>query len=65
MYTTKDLYSYGGFILGTSLTYVLLREAGIESKWQLLIPAVLVGALCGWLGDRYYTSSQGDEPPQR
>jgi len=65
VYTTKDLYSYGGFILGTALTYVLLQEAGVEGKWQRLIPAVLVGMGFGWLGDRLHGSPKADDPPPR
>ena len=53
-YTVKDLYSYGGFILGTCITYVLMGEAGVESQWGKLIPAVLVGIAFGYIGDRMY-----------
>ncbi len=57
-YTIKDLYSYGGFILGTSVTYLALQEAGVDGRWTRLIIAILVGILLGYVAERLYTGSK-------
>ncbi len=59
-YTTTDLGRYMGFMLGTSGTFVLLEQGGVEQYWVRLAIAVVVGIGCGWLGEKLMLAQKGE-----
>lgn len=55
-YTTRDLFTYGGFIAGIAVFMV-----GTNGVWDVhhfvrLIVGVIVGLAGAWVGDRIYTN---------
>jgi hypothetical protein len=55
-FTTRDLFSYGGFIAGIAV--FMVATAGVWDVHHLirLAAGVVVGLICGWIGDRIYTN---------
>lgn len=55
-FTTRDLFSYGGFIAGIAL--FMVATAGVWNVHHLvrLIAGVVVGLVCGWIGERIYAN---------
>ena len=57
-YTWQDAVRYFGFILGTGATYQGMLAAGFEGDWLLLIPAIVVGAVCGYIANVLVSPSE-------
>jgi hypothetical protein len=62
-YGVKDLYSYGGFILGASVAGLLARQQGVDGRFTLLIISVVAGLACGFVGEKLYSSRRGGGGP--
>lgn len=54
----KEAVFYLGMMLATGGTYLVLKQAGVESHIVRLIISVLVGSGVGYLSERVYTSSR-------
>jgi arsenate reductase len=53
----EDLFSYGGFMLGTSAAYLAAHHLGVAEHWQRLLIAVPAGLGFGYLLWRLYVRS--------
>lgn len=60
-YTVRDLASYGGFIAGMSLTFLLLGAAGVQSYILKLVVGLVIGITLGYLGDRAYRKREEEK----
>ena len=54
-FTTRDLFSYGGFIAGIAL--FMVATVGWDVHHLIRLGAgVVVGLICGWVGERLYAN---------
>lgn len=53
-YGTRDLLSYGGFILGTAGSYQVLEMVGVEQHWVRLVVGICIGVAVGWAAVKLY-----------
>lgn len=63
-YTTRDLFTYGGFIAGISIFMVSTMMWDVHYLVRLIC-GVIVGAGCSWIGEKIYNFMTAEKTNSR